>query len=247
MNMYQNRTYRNFLQKKALTSFNVVVKETDLFVHALKPLEDITRELILKHRGYIEAYIKRYPEFVQALKPWHVKGPAPIIINEMAAAGVMAGVGPMAAVAGAIAEHVGIDLLLHTEEVIVENGGDIFFKTSDPVTIGIYAGTSQLSMRIGLRIDSREKPFSVCTSSGTIGHSLSLGKADAVCVISDSCSLADAAATSICNKIKTKAHIQPAIDFGKIIEGVNGIFVIMDDEIGLWGELEVVQLEREKG
>lgn len=247
MKMYQNRSYRNLLHKDHLISFGVVVKETDLFVHALKPLEDITRDLILKHRGYIEAYIKRYPDFVQALKPWHVRGPAPAIINDMAAAGEMAGVGPMAAVAGAIAEHVGVDLLSHTDEVIVENGGDIFIKTSVPVTIGIFAGTSQLSMRIGLRIDSREKPFSVCTSSGTVGHSLSLGKADAVCVLSDSCSLADAAATSICNKIKTKAHIQPAIDFGKNIEGVNGIFVIMDDEIGMWGELEVVQLEREKG
>ena len=247
MKTYQSRTYRNLLHKDNLISFSVVVKETDLFVHALKPLKDITKELILKHRGYIEAYIKRYPDFVQALKPWHVRGPAPAIINDMAAAGEMAGVGPMAAVAGAIAEYVGVDLLSHTDEVIVENGGDIFIKTSVPVTIGIFAGTSQLSMRIGLRIDSREKPFSVCTSSGTVGHSLSLGKADAVCVLSDSCSLADAAATSICNKIKTKTHIQPAIDFGKNIEGVNGIFVIMDDEVGMWGELEVVQLEREKG
>jgi len=218
MKIYQDRSYRNLLHKDNLISFSVVVKETDLFVHALKSLKDITKELILKHRGYIEAYIKRYP-----------------------------GVGPMAAVAGAIAEHVGVDLLSHTDEVIVENGGDIFIKTSVPVTIGIFAGTSRLSMRIGLRIDSLEKPFSVCTSSGTVGHSLSLGKADAVCVVSDSCSLADAAATSICNKIKTKAHIQSAIDFGKNIEGVNGIFVIMDDEIGMWGELEVVQLEREKG
>ena len=103
MKMYQNRSYRNLLYKDNLISFSVVVKETDLFVHALKPLEDVTRELILKHRGYIEAYIKRYPEFVKALKSWYVRGPAPAIINDMAAAGAMAGVGPMAAVAGAIA------------------------------------------------------------------------------------------------------------------------------------------------
>ena len=244
--MYQNRSYRNLLHKDNLIAFRVVVNETDLFVHAIKPLEGITRELILKHRGYIEAYIKRYPEFVQTLKPWHVRGPAPVIINDMAAAGEMAGVGPMAAVAGAIAEHVGVDLLSHTDEVVVENGGDIFFKTNAPVTIGIFAGISPLSLRIGLRIDSREKPFSVCTSSGTVGHSLSLGKADAVCVLSDSCSLADAAATSIGNQVKSKAHIQPAIDFGKYIEGVSGLVVIMGDEIGMWGELEVVPLKEKR-
>ncbi len=205
-----------------MVGFRVAVKETDLFVHAVKPLEEITRELILKHRGVIEAYIKRYPEFVNTLKPWRVSGPAPIIINDMASAGEKAGVGPMAAVAGAIAEHVGIDLLMHTDEVVVENGGDIFFKTNGPVTIGIFA---------------------VCTSSGTVGHSLSFGKADAVCVLSRSCSLADAAATSIGNQITSKAHIGSAIDFGKNIQGVGGIVVIMGDEIGMWGELEVVRLK----
>ena len=242
----QKRSYRNLLHRKDLVAYRVAVKETDLFVHATKSLVDITKELILKHRGYIETYIKSHPEFAQTLKPWRVSDPVPIIISDMAAAGQKAGVGPMAAVAGAIAEHVGIDLLLYTDEVVVENGGDVFFKTNSPVTIGIFAGKSPLSLRIGLRIDCGEKPFSICTSSGTIGHSLSLGKADAVCVLSGSCSLADAAATSIGNQVKSKAHIQPAIDFGKKIEGISGIVVIMGDEIGMWGELEVIPLKREK-
>lgn len=241
--MYQKRLYRNLSVRENLVAFRVAVKETDLFVHAAKPLKEITRELILKYRGYIEAYIKRYPEFVKALKPWHVSGPAPIIINDMASAGEKAGVGPMAAVAGAIAEHVGNDLLMHTDEVVVENGGDIFFKTNGPVTIGIFAGKSPVSLGMGIRVDPGEKPLSVCTSSGTVGHSLSLGKADAVCVLSDSCPLADAAATSIGNQIKSKAHIGSAIDFGKNIKGVGGIVVIMGDEIGMWGELEVVRLK----
>jgi hypothetical protein len=153
----------------------------------------------------------------------------------------------MAAVAGAIAEHVGLDLLFHTDEVIVENGGDIFLKTHSPVTVGVFAGDSPLSLRIGLRINPKENPLSVCTSSGTVGHSLSFGKADAVCVISRSCSLADAAATSIGNKVESKAHIQRAIDFGKQIEGVMGIVVIVGDAVGAWGEVEMVPLEREKG
>jgi ApbE superfamily uncharacterized protein (UPF0280 family) len=239
---YQKRYYRNLLSSKDRVAFRVAVQETDLYVQALKPLEDITRELILTHRGYIEKYIKKHPEFLDTLKPWRVHGPAPIIIQDMVSAGQKAGVGPMAAVAGAIAEHVGVDLLKYTDEVVVENGGDIFLKTDDPVTMGIFAGTSPLSMRMGLCIKSKEKPVAVCTSSGTVGHSLSLGKADAICVVSDSCPLADAAATSIGNRLKSKDYIASAIDFGKKIDGVNGIVVIIGEAVGMWGDLEVVSL-----
>lgn len=243
----QERSYRNLVLKDNLVDFRVTVKETDLFVQALKPLEDITRELILENRGYIETYIKRYPEFARTLKPWRVQGPEPKIINEMALAGEKAGVGPMAAVAGAIAEHVGSGLLKHSDEVVVENGGDVFLRLDNPVTIGIFAGASPLSLRMGIRVESSQRPISVCTSSGTVGHSLSLGKADAVSVVSDSCSLADAAATSIGNRVISKAHIQSAIDFGKHIEGVRGIVVIIGDDVGIWGDLEVVPLKLEKG
>jgi len=228
------------LYRENLTSFRVIVNETDLFVHAEKPLEDITRELILKYRGYIEAYIKRYPDFLQTLKPWPFNGPLPLIIKEMITAGKKAGVGPMAAVAGAIAERVGVDLLSYSDEVVVENGGDVFLKTNGPVTVGIFAGTSPLSLHIGLRVKPKETPLSVCTSSGTVGHSLSLGRADAVCVVSRSCTLADAAATSIGNRVESKDHIQQAIDFGKKIEGVQGVVVILGDKIGMWGEVDIV-------
>lgn len=239
---YQKRTYRRLVHRDNLVSFRVTVKETDILVHATGPLEDITKELVLKYRGYIEAYIDQKPEFVTTLRPWHISGPAPLIVKDMAAAGEKVGVGPMAAVAGAIAEHVGLELLPHTREVIVENGGDVFLKVDGPVTIGIFAGSSPLSLRIGLRIDSESKPLAVCTSSGTVGHSLSLGKADAVCVLSDSGALADAAATSIGNRVQSKTDIQEALDFGKRVEGVTGIVVIIGDAVGLWGDLEIVPL-----
>lgn len=235
------------ISKSNLVAFRVTVKETDLFVQASTPLEDITRELVLEKRGYIENYIKKHPEFARTLQPWHVTAFEPVIIRDMALAGEKAGVGPMAAVAGAIAEHVGIDLLRYSHEVVVENGGDVFLKSDDPLTVGIFAGRSPLSLRMGVRIESGGSPIAVCTSSGTVGHSLSLGKADAVCVVSDSCCLADAAATSIGNRVKSKGHIQPAVDFGKHIEGVRGVVVIIEDEIGIWGDLEVVPLNLEKG
>jgi ApbE superfamily uncharacterized protein (UPF0280 family) len=243
----QNRSYRNLVLKDNLVDFRVTVKETDLFVRAQKPLEEITKELILEHRGYIENYIQRFPEFARTLKPWHIQGPEAMIVNDMALAGEKAGVGPMAAVAGAIAEHVGRGLLKHSREVIVENGGDVFLKLDSPVTIGIYAGTSPLSLQMGIRVEPSKNPISICTSSGTVGHSLSLGKADAVCVVSDICSLADAAATSIGNRVTSKSHIQLAIDFGKYIEGVRGVVVIIGNDVGIWGNLKVVPLKLEKG
>lgn len=245
--MYQKRSYRNITCSNNLVPFRVVIKETDLFIHAEKSLKDIAQELTLRYRGYIEEYIKKHPEFAKTLKPWHINGPAPNIISDMAKAGEKAGVGPMASVAGAIAEHVGIGLLSNTNEVIVENGGDLFLKTYDPVTIGIFAGKSPLSMRLGLYIDSGIKPISVCTSSGSFGHSLSMGKADAVCVVSKSCAFADAAATSIGNRVRAKADIQKAIDFGKRMAGVKGLVIIMGDEIGLWGQVELVPLKGKKG
>ena len=107
-----------------------------------------------------------------------------------------AGVGPMAAVAGALAEQVGQRLLKSTSEVIIENGGDIFIGARQILTVGVYAGGSPLSLKLGLRIDPAKGIRGICTSSGTVGHSLSFGKADAVCVLSDSCALADAGRNS---------------------------------------------------
>jgi ApbE superfamily uncharacterized protein (UPF0280 family) len=152
----------------------------------------------------------------------------------------------MAAVAGAVAEQVGRDLLGHTDQVIVENGGDLFIRSREPITIGIFANQSPLSLRIGLRMDAGEQPMAVCTSSGTVGHSLSMGKADAVCIVSASCPLADAAATSVGNHIQTVADIHKAVEIGKNIKGVEGIIIIVKDKIGMWGDLEIVPLQEKK-
>lgn len=226
--------------------FRVVVKETDLFVRAAKDLADVTRDLVLQYRGYLEAYIRQHPAFSETLVPWAVEGPAPGIVREMAAAGRKAGVGPMAAVAGALAENVGRDLLAHSPGAIVENGGDLFIKASRPVTVGIFANRSPLSLRIGLRIDASRSPVAVCTSSGTVGHSLSLGRADAVCIVSASCSLADAVATAVGNKVQKVGDIQDGLKIGNNIKGVDGMVIIVNEKIGMWGDIEIVPLPEKK-
>jgi ApbE superfamily uncharacterized protein (UPF0280 family) len=244
---YQPRTYRSLADSDRLTAFTVTVKETDLHVQARSELGALARELTLEHRGYLESYIRRYPEFQTTLEPWAPTGPAPAIVGDMIAAGAAAGVGPMAAVAGAVAEHVGRGLLPHSDEVIVENGGDIFLKTAAKATVAIFAGASPLSLKVGVRLACGGLPLGVCTSSGTVGHSLSLGRADAVCVVSRSCALADAAATAIGNRVRSRRDIVGGIERGRAIRGVQGLLIIVGDRLGAWGDVEVVPLEPKRG
>lgn len=244
--MRENRIYRSQIYNNRLKSFRVVVKETDLFISASDDLSDIAREMVLRYRGHIESFIRDHPEFLDSLVPLQYHQPLPGIISDMLDAGSEAGVGPMSSVAGALAERVGLELLKYCEEVIIENGGDVFIKSSHPVIIGIFANRSPLSLRIGLRIHSLQTPAAVCTSSGTVGHSISFGKADAACVLSDSCSLADAAATSIGNRVQEKSDIANALEFGKNIKGVQGILIIKGDKVGMWGDLNIVPLKEKK-
>jgi hypothetical protein len=148
----------------------------------------------------------------------------------------------MAAVAGAVAEYVGRHLLKQCEEVIVENGGDIFLQVKRDITISIFAGSSPLSNRIGIKIDAHKRPFGICTSSGTVGPSLSFGSADAVTIISPSASRADAAATAAGNLVKSASDIEKAIAAGKKIRDVSGIVIIKDDQMGVWGNINLVSL-----
>ena len=241
--MHQERTYRNLIDSSELIPYRVVVKETDLMVYSETKLVNETKELVLEQRGYVEAFINSHPEFATALVPWPYDGPAPGIIVNMLNAARNAGVGPMAAIAGAIAEQVGHGLLNRTNQVMVENGGDVYIKMSSSVTVGIFAGKSPLSLRVGLRLKTDLKPQAVCTSSGSIGHSLSFGKADAVCVVADSCANADAAATAIGNLIKSPADIENAIKAGRNMGELIGIVVILGEKMGMWGDLEVVSLK----
>jgi hypothetical protein len=153
-----------------------------------------------------------------------------------------AGVGPMAAVAGAMAEFVGRDLLKESDEVLVENGGDIFLRSGRELKIGIFAEPSPLSLRIGLRVSRSEQGLGVCTSSGTVGPSLSFGRADAVCIVAPSASLADAAATAVGNIVKTPGDISAGLETARSVIGVKGVVIIMGEKMGAWGEVDLVKM-----
>ena len=239
--MYQPRTYRHEIKDSDLVSFTVAVKETDLYIRAAG---DLTREALAaihEFRGPLEGYIRGHPLFLHSLRPLAVESGAPEIVHIMAEAARLANVGPMAAVAGAMAELVGRKLLGISPEVIVENGGDIFLKVNSRRQIGIYAGKSVFTGKLAIEVPPGWTPLGVCTSSGTVGPSLSLGVADAAIIVAPSAALADAAATAVGNMVKSEQDINAAIGRGKQIKGITGIVVIVGGNMGAWGDIRLVK------
>jgi len=236
------RHYRSWLARDGLVPFRVTVKETDLYILARTSLEREAHEVVIHLRHQLEEYIRANPLFQTSLVPLPDDPQAPKIVKELLAASHKAGVGPMAGVAGAVAELVGRELLAKTPEVVVENGGDIFMQSSTERKIGLFAGESPLNMKVGVRVLPEKTPLGICTSSGTVGHSTSFGKADAVCVISPSTALADAAATALGNRVQGKGDIERVLEEGRAISGVEGMVIIVDDALGVWGEYELVKL-----
>lgn len=237
---YEERTYRSIINKDNLTSYNVRIAESDLFISSDTNLTEEALKSLSKHRLSLETYIKNHPDFRRSLLPLPQDDLAPPIIRDMLIKSKICGVGPMAAVAGAISEFVGYDLLRQTENIIIENGGDIFIKSKNKLIASVYAGVSPLSYNVNFIVRPQDSPLGICTSSATVGPSLSFGKADAVCVISQSATLADAAASAIGNKVKSKNDIKTVLDYGIKIPGVRGIIIICGNEMGAIGEVELV-------
>jgi len=238
----EGHPYRNQAHPRDLISFRVLIKETDLLVSSSRDLTQQTKERVYHYRRQLEEYIQSKSDFLSTLLPYPEDPFAPEIIREMISVTRMFGVGPMASVAGAIAQFVGSDLLRHTEEVIVENGGDIFLKTKRPVTVSIFAGTSQLSNKLGLIIYPEEVPTGICTSSATVGHSLSLGTADAVCIVAQSASIADAAATALGNRITKRSKLKSVVESMRGFKDIKGGVVIMGKTMATWGEIELTRI-----
>ncbi|MBP1708916.1 MAG: hypothetical protein H6Q40_705 [Deltaproteobacteria bacterium] len=242
MSMYEERTYRDRVRTADLINFEVMVRETDLLVRAKKDLTHETRESVLKYRHQLETYIAGRPEFQKSLIPMQDDAFAPEIAREMIRTSRVVGVGPMAAVAGAMAEFVARDLLPFSDEIIVENGGDLYLATAKERAVGIYAGSSPLSLKVGILVTPEDSPLGICTSSGTVGPSLSFGKADAVCILSKSAALADAAATAVGNLVRDKKDMESGLERAKSIEGVLGCLLILADRMGAWGNVKVARL-----
>jgi len=231
--MAAGRTYRTFTYREAVlriccTAFDVVTAA------------------IVRQRHILEAYIERHPEFHKSLTPVPLRDGAPQVARRMARAAGLVGVGPMAAVAGAMAQcGAEAALAAGVQEVIVENGGDLYLKVTSPVTIGLDAGDARLGRQLALAIEPEQTPIAICSSSGKMGHSMSLGQCDLATVVAKDAALADAAATEAANLVRTVDDVNPALQRISNIEGITGVLIAKDDQVGLAGTLPpLVKTER---
>lgn len=243
---YQPRLYREAMGNSRWTSFRSAFRETDLWVaidtgHYRKEAERFTMDRIVYFRKVLEEHISLYPEFRDSLTPVIAPGGVHPLIEAMSEAALAAGTGPMSAVAGAVAEYVCRDLLkeFDADEVIIENGGDIFMKLAAPATVAVYAGSSPLSEKIALQPGPADTPLSLCCSSGTVGHSLSFGVADACMIACHDGALADAYATAFCNEVKNKEMVHEVTEQALKIPGIISVVIIAGDKVGIGGSIEI--------
>lgn len=205
-----------------------VLSDKDLRVGAQERLESEYRRL--------EDYLAADEFFKASFTPVKAGEIAPRIARVMADAAAAAGTGPMAAVAGAIAESVGGFLASSgCRDVVAENGGDIYLKLEEEKTVGLHAGNSPFSDKLAFKIKPSETPLGVCTSAANVGHSISLGEADAVTCFADSAPLADAAATAVANEVKGADGIHEGIKKAGKIPGLKGVLLIKGEELASWG------------
>jgi ApbE superfamily uncharacterized protein (UPF0280 family) len=220
MRTYQNYSHRGATFRIASTHIQIIKGE------------------IRRQRGLLEGYIARHPEFAAALEPLELLAGAPEVARRMQAAAAAIGVGPMAAVAGTMAQlAVEAARAAGAAEAIVENGGDIFLHSPDAVTVALYAGDNPLSGKLALMIRPQSMPLAICSSSSFMGHSLSFGSCDLATVVAPDGALADAAVTLACNLVNSPGDVPPVLERISALPGVRGLLIIKADKVGMAGDL----------
>ncbi len=241
--MHETRFYRSFHTCPRWDTYRVRQESSDLYIRSQGNHAFLVQQVLRDLRGKILAHIQRQPEFLQAMEPIPELSAVEPIIARMYHASRTAGVGPMAAVAGAISQSTALELNSRSAEVIVENGGDNYLILQETALSTIYAGNSRLSGCLGLQIQPWQTPLAICTSSGTVGHSVSLGQADAATIISQDACLADAAATATANMVQDQEKLEQALDFALSLPGVMGALLIYQDTLAAHGDLQLVSLQ----
>ena len=239
---YRERSYRSRFSDDERRWFCVKFLESDLWIGVDRgsyraSMEADAYAMLVELRRSMDAYLLMDPAYKAALTPYNAGLEAPEILKSMSKVSHKTGIGPMSAVAGAVALKVAE--FLGTKEVIVENGGDIYAKAGSDMDISVFAGQSPLSEKIGLHIPAASFPLGICTSSGTVGPSLSLGRADAVMIVCRDVMLADSYATAMANRIKTTDDLQPVIDRIQEIPEILGAIAVKDDRMAITGQFEL--------
>ena len=240
---YQPRIYRADQAAEDLVAWRVVIEETDLHIQAERELRELSLATAREARGQVQREIARRPEFLTSLQPLCAPEDAEVVPAVMYAAAAVVGVGPMAAVAGAVAQYVGESLEGESREVIVENGGDVYLHTARERVIAVGAGESPLSGRVGL-VARAGMVGGVCTSSGTVGYSYSAGRADAALIVAADAALADAAASGLGNRVHGPDDAEGAVAWALGLPGVDGALVVIGATLAAGGKVELRRIDK---
>ena len=232
--------YRKKTKGEGKYNWRVIYKYSDIVVSCDRDIRVELEKLIKDFYRIIESFIKLNPSFQKSLSPVTARPGYPPIIGEMCKRALVFNVGPMATVAGAVCDYIAGNLTLPISHLVIENGGDLYIKSKKDVDIGIYVKNKHFKDKINLKIKAAQTPCGLCSSSGSFGHSLSLGKSDLVSVLADTATGADGAATSAGNKIDTAGDISKIINIYKDIKEIKGLLIIKDSRIGIWGNIELI-------
>jgi uncharacterized protein len=196
---------------------------------------------ICKNREQLEQYISKHPKFKYALKPYPPPH-EPLAAKLMAEVAEKAKVGPMAAVAGVLADLAVQEMVADGCAVaVVEDGGEVSAVSDRPIDVAFAAGDEPLSKHFGFRLT--DFPSGVATSSGRFSHALSFGDAEAATVFCRDSGLADAVATAVGNVIKgddPNVAIRRGIEIAKNIDGVHGALILYQGCVGTWGKIPLI-------
>ena len=243
---YEDRTYRERFTEGRWAHFTVQYKESDLWIGinktAWKPeIPEYCLSLMRELRADMERYLLKDIGYLHALVPHEARPDAPEIFRQMSEVAQQSGIGPMSAVAGAVARYVALALKekFGITEILIENGGDIYADIQEDIDISVFAGASPLSEKVGLHINAKDAPLGICTSSGTVGPSLSFGKADAVMIICQDVLLADSYATKFANFVRKAEDINPVLEKISQIKEIISAIIIKDDKMGVVGKFEL--------
>jgi hypothetical protein len=230
--------YRCCVKNKEKYAWLLSYYYTDILISSNKNIKSRIEKPLKKIYEILNVCIKNEASFLKSLSPIKIKPSFPPVIKEMCAKSAVFNVGPMAAVAGTINEYIASYLQKYCDILIIENGGDIYVKAERDLNVGIYVKNPNFKDKIALKINAKNMPCGLCSSSGTFGHSFSMGKCDLAVVLAKSAITADAAATAFANSISCEDDISGSIAYFKGFEDIKGLLAVKDKKIGAWGAIE---------
>jgi ApbE superfamily uncharacterized protein (UPF0280 family) len=238
---YTNRDiYRIRVARKAEFAWKVSYKYSDLFISSSRDISSFIPGKIIDFYSIIEKEIKENPDFEKSLVPLKSASCSNRLLAEMNEASRIFNVGPMAAVAGSLCEFISRDIQKDTRYLIIENGGDVFVKSNKDIVLSVFLKNNYFRNGLKLKIDKKLLPCGIASSSGTFGHSLSLGRCDIALVVARNAVIADAAATAFANSVKSKTDLEEAVNRMKDREGIFGLLAVKEEMLAIYGQISLI-------